>query len=267
MAGNVKMWTIGRGFWLWIPPKSQIWSFGQPQNGERVTWSWEDNKSRAIATVSDEVEESLQVFLPKKKFATPIWFAHNCLSHWRDVKPLQYKFGLHTIPYHIEEMQNLCNINLVCTQLLIKLKKCKTFATSSGLQMPNFFLIFSFAFSASGIPSLGVVRQGWAKSRDCDCDWTTSSHRHRDHISQDYGNDRTYLIRLVSTKFGQTHWTITPVLAKLILFWDEVVKQYEGKWGFQYIPWLAKCVNSCCLFLWDCVMATKIRQDSPLGFE
>ena len=41
---------------------------------------------------------------------------------------------------------NLCHI--------IWFANIQTFATSSGLQMPNFFLIFSFAFSASGIPSL-----------------------------------------------------------------------------------------------------------------
>ena len=73
-----------RDFWLWIPPKSQIWPLDHPQNGERATWSWEDNKSRTIATVSDEVKESLQEFLPKKH--------------------LQHQFGLDTIAYHIEEM-------------------------------------------------------------------------------------------------------------------------------------------------------------------
>ena len=59
--------------------------------------------------------------------------------------------------------KKLCNTNLLCTQLFVILKRCKTFATSSGLQMPNFFLIFSLAFSASGIPSLGVLRVGKVK--------------------------------------------------------------------------------------------------------
>ena len=109
MAGNGKMWTIGGVFDSEYPQKVR-YSHGQPQNGERVTWSWEDNKSRTIATVSDEMEESLQVFLPKK--------------------PLQHQFGSRTIAYHIEETQKLCNINLVRTQLLIILKRCKTFAIS-----------------------------------------------------------------------------------------------------------------------------------------
>ena len=146
-------------------------------------------------------------------------------------------------------MQNLCNINLVCTRLLIMLKKCKTFATSSGLQMPNFFLIFSLAFSASGIPSLGVLRVGKVKRLWL---WLDSilppSSR-----PQYYGNDRTDLIRLVSTKFGQTHWTITPVLAKLILFWDEVVEKEWGEMGIQIHPMTGKtCSFMLSLFVRLC---------------
>ena len=81
------MWTIGKGFDSEYPRKVR-YGLGQPQNG--VTWSWEDNKSCTIATVSDEVEESLQVFVPKKT--------------------LQHQFALHTIVCNIEEMQNLCYI-------------------------------------------------------------------------------------------------------------------------------------------------------------
>ena len=83
--------------------------------------------------------------------------------------------------------------------------------------MPNFFLIFSLAFSASGIPSLGVLRVGRVKRLYLKLDYILSPSSR----PQYYGNDRTDLIRLVSTKFGQTHWTITLVLAKLILFWKE----------------------------------------------
>ena len=154
-------------------------------------------------------------------------------------------------------MQNLCNINLVCTRLFIILKKCKTFATSSGLQMPNFFLIFSLAFSASEIPSLrvGKVKMDKIKRLWLWLDYILEyhCHCHRDHISQDYGNDKTDLIRLVSTKFGQTHWTITPVLAKLILFWDEVVEKEWGEMGIQIHPMTGKtCSFMLSLFVRLC---------------
>ena len=65
------MWTIGRSFDSEYP-REVTYGHGQPQNGERVTWSWEDNKSRTIATVSDEVKESLQVFFAQKTFAATI---------------------------------------------------------------------------------------------------------------------------------------------------------------------------------------------------
>ena len=163
----MKTWIIGGIFDSEYPQKVRYDHLTTPRMEKEPPGPGKTTRVAPLPQSRMMWRKACKNFCPKT-FATPIWFGHNCLSHWRDVKPLQYKFGLHTIPYHIEEMQNLCNINLVCAQLLIMLKKCKTFATSSGLQMPNFFLIFSFAFSASGIPSLGVLRQGWAKSRDCD---------------------------------------------------------------------------------------------------
>ena len=215
------MWTIGKGFDSEYPRKVR-YGFGQPQNG--VTWSWEDNKSCTIATVSDEVEESLQVFVPKKlcntnwveelqNLCNVIWLADNCLSHWRNVKPLQHH----------------------------QAGRCQTSSWSSP-------------WLSRHLGFLPWECWGWARSRDCDWNWTKSCHRHRDHTSpQYYGNVRTDLIRLVSTKFGQTHWTITPVLAKLILFWDEVVEKEWGEMGIQIHPMTGKtCSFMLSLFVRLC---------------
>ena len=40
--------------------------------------------------------------------------------------------------------------------------------------------------------------------------------------------EKSNLIRLVSTKLGQTHWTITPVFAKLILFCKSRMVAVDG---------------------------------------
>ena len=105
----------------------------------------------------------------------------------------------------------------------------------------------------------------WARLRDCDWNWTTSCHRHRDHnimemIEQTWSD---WCRQSLDKRTEPSHqswqsWSCSGMRS---------LKKNEEKWGFKYIPWPAKRVHSCCLFLWDCVMATKIRQNSPQGFE
>ena len=144
-------------FWLWIPPRSHLWPWPAPKWRKSHLVLGRQQELHHCHSIGWGEGKPASIFCPKNLCSNNIV----CTKCWDGAKPLQYQFGLNTIAYNAKPLQH----HLAC--------RCQTFSWSS----PWLFRHLGF---------LPWECWEWARLRDCDWNWTTSCHRHRDHTSPQY---------------------------------------------------------------------------------